>query len=191
MSRRCVLEVALARLLKDAPTMSAWRRVWSWEVMWAMVLGLMVVRAAPGAASQADAARLRIKNGHHLTVTLGKTRQPAFGIRPEKKVWRVELGADLIGAEADVKDVTPNGLGDRWSLPVEAAELVLDPTRFLPSHVYRLEIRRERLLLGSAFVYLYPPPVERVSRLELEERAGRPEPVERPSSLGVIPKGHL
>src|SRR5258708_2373018 len=116
---------------------------------------------APTAAGAVAVARLRIKNGHSLTVALGKTREAATGIRPEKKIWTLELDASLVGADADLRDVTPNVAGARWSVPVETEHLVLDATRFLAGHVYRLELRRERLLLGSALVYLYPPPAER------------------------------
>jgi hypothetical protein len=75
-------------------------------------LALSSLAFAPTARAGAP-ARLRIKNGHSLTVALGK--------------------------------------------------LVLDAARFLPGHVYRLELRLNRLLVGSALVYLYPPPAERVS----------------------------
>jgi hypothetical protein len=158
--------------------------------MWCLV-GLVVFGAAERSPEAAEAARLRIRNGHHLTVTLGKTRQEAFGVRPDKKVWELELAAELIGAVADLQDVTPNARGERWSIPVESARLALDPTRFLPSHVYRLEIRRARLVVGTAFVYLYPPPAERVRRVELDDRADAPDRVDGPSELGVIPKSGL
>jgi hypothetical protein len=142
---------------------------------------------APPAAAGA-AARLRIKNGHGLTVALGKTREPATGIRPEKKIWTLELDASLVGADAELRDVTPNMPGARWSVPVETEHLVLDATRFLAGHVYRLEVRRERQLLGSALVYLYPPPVERVSRVNLDDA---PEAAEKGFTPATLPKGGL
>jgi hypothetical protein len=117
-------------------------------------------------------ARLRIKNGHGLTVSLGRTREAATGIRPDKKVWTLELDASIVGADAELRDVTPNVAGARWSVPVETEHLALDATRFLASHVYLLEVRRERKLLGSALVYLYPPPPpERVSRVDFDDQA--------------------
>jgi hypothetical protein len=142
------------------------------------------------AARATEAARLRIKNGHHLMVNLGKTRQDAIGLRPEKKVWQLDLGAELVGAAADFQDVTPNGHGERWNLPVAATKIELDTTRFLPSHIYRLEIRRARVLVGTAFVYLYPPPAERVRRVELDDRPADGEALDA-SPLGVIPKSGL
>jgi hypothetical protein len=145
--------------------------------------------AGATATGATEAARLRIRNGHHLMVSLGKTRQEAIGVRAEKKVWQLDLGAELVGAAATFDDVTPNGRGERWSLPVASAKVELDPTRFLPSHIYRLEIRRARVLVGTAFVYLYPMPAERVRRVELDDQPAA-EPLDA-SPLGVIPKSGL
>ena len=133
-------------------------------------------------------AQLRIRNGHNLTVALGKTREAATGIRPQKKVWTLELDAALVGADADLRDVTPNVPSARWSLPVETERLVLDATRFVPGHVYRMELRRDRQLVGSALVYLYPPPAERVSRVVLDDR---PEPADKGFAPATSPKGGL
>jgi hypothetical protein len=137
------------------------------------------------------AGRLRIKNGHGLTVSLGRTREVATGIRPDKKVWTLELDASLVGADAELRDVTPNVVGARWSVPVDTEHLVLDATRFLASHVYRLEVRRERKLLGSALVYLYPPPPpERVSRVDLDDQA-EPAPDGKDEPPAPLAKGGL
>jgi len=132
--------------------------------------------------------RLRIKNGHGLTVVLGKTREAATGIRPEKKIWTLELDAAFVGADADLRDVTPDVTGARWTVPVKTEHVVLDAASFLPGHVYRLELRRERQLLGSALVYLYPPPSERVSRVILEEQ---PETDDKGFAPATVPKGGL
>jgi hypothetical protein len=133
----------------------------------------LIVGLAPtgaGAAQAADAP-LRIKNGHKMTVKLGKTRQAAQGIRPEKQVWKLELTRDLVGAVAELEDVTPRWQNVRLSVPIESERVVLDGERFIPDHVYRLEIRRARQVVGNALVYLYPPPVERVKRVEFERAA--------------------
>jgi hypothetical protein len=139
-----------------------------------------------------DAAPVHIKNGRSVNVVLGKTREAAVGIRPEKKAWPVELGAGLVGAEADLQDVTPDVAGARWVVPVVAPRLSLDEARFLPGHVYRLELRRERRLLGSVLVYLFPPPAARVSRIELDDG---PEPPSDDGDAGfgpaTVPKGRL
>jgi hypothetical protein len=154
------------------------------------VFGLLVAVAAEASAGSADAAHLRIKNGHHLTVTLGKTRQDATGVRPERKAWQLELAAELVGAAADFQDVTPNARGERWSIPVESAKLQLDPTRFLPSHVYRLEVRRARIVVGTALVYLYPPAAERVRHVDLDDRPDGADQ-EDAAPLSVVPKSGL
>jgi hypothetical protein len=151
---------------------------------------LAVLAVAPVAFAEAP-ARVRIKNGHGITVALGKTREPATGIRPEKKTWALELDPSFVGADADLRDVTPDVAGARWSVPVTTARLVLDATRFLPGHVYRLELRRERQAIGNALVYLYPPPAERVTRVNLDDR---PEPAaadEAGFAPAAVPKGRL
>ena len=155
------------------------------------VMGLLVAGVAQAGPATVEVARLRIKNGHHMTVSLGKTRQEAIGLRPDKKAWQLELPADLIGAAAEFRDVTPNGRGERWSIPVASAKLELDATRFLPSHVYRLEIRRARIVVGTALVYLYPPAAERVRRVDLDDRAEGADQLDGSDQLGVIPKSGL
>ncbi len=132
-------------------------------------LGIFFVAAAWTAPARA-AARLRIKNGHNVMIALEHGRESASAIRPDKKVWTLELTADLVGGVAELEDVTPNLPGAHWTLAVSTDHLVLDATRFLPSHVYRVEVRRERQVLGSAFVYLYPPPAARITRVDLQER---------------------
>jgi hypothetical protein len=148
---------------------------------------LVALTLAPVAFAEAP-ARVRIKNGHGITVALGKTREAATGIRPDKKAWALELDPSFVGAEADLRDVTPDVAGARWSVPVTAARLVLDGTRFLPGHVYRLELRRERQSLGNALVYLYPPPAERVQRVNLDDR---PAPATTDEAFAPVPKGRL
>src|SRR5262245_18728003 len=84
-----------------------------------------------GSAHAADAP-LRIKNGYKMTVRLGKTREAAVGIRPEKMVWTLELTRDLVGATANLEDVTPRWASAPWSVPTETERLVLDAERVLP-----------------------------------------------------------
>jgi len=135
-----------------------------------IVVTVGVALTGAGAAQAANAS-LRIKNGHKMTVRLGKTREAAQGIRSEKQVWTLELTRDLVGAVAELEDVTPRWQNARLSVPIESERVVLDGERFIPDHIYRLEIRRARQLVGSALVYLYPPPVERVKRVEFERDA--------------------
>jgi len=135
-----------------------------------IVVTVGVALTGAGAAQAANAS-LRIKNGHKMTVRLGKTREAAQGIRSEKQVWTLELTRDLVGAVAELEDVTPRWQNARLSVPIESERVVLDGERFIPDHIYRLEIRRARQLVGSALVYLYPPPVERAKRVEFERDA--------------------
>ncbi len=154
-----------------------------------IVVALAFAFAAPAVAA-VTVARLRIKNSHTVMVALGGTRESASGIRPDKKVWTLELSAELVGGVAELDDVTPNVSGAHWSLPIATEHLVMDAARFLPSHVYRMEVLKERHVVGNALVYLYPPPVQRVSRVQLDERA-EAEPQDATTGPGVTPKGHL
>jgi hypothetical protein len=161
-----------------------------WVRIWLVVAGV-----ALGATGQAAGTRLRIRNGHGVVVALGGSREAASGVRPGKQEWVLEVGADLAGATALLDDVTPGATASKWTLPVSGDRIVLDAARFRPSHVYRLEARRDRVVLGSVFVYLYPPPVERVKRLDLDERADADKAHEDEPATGfvpaVLPKGGL
>jgi hypothetical protein len=157
-----------------------------------MVAVAVAVAAGGASAGEASVPRLRIKNGHELHVALARSREAATGIRPdsrsEKQSWTLQLTPELAGASAELEDVTPGVPGSRWSVPVLAERVVLDAARFLPSHVYRVEVRRERQLLGSGLVYLYPPPAERVSRVRFDEQTDAKAGAFSPA---VLPKGGL
>jgi hypothetical protein len=147
-------------------------------------------------AAPAPAPRLRIKNAQSIRVALGTHRhEPASGIRPEKGVWNVMVTTDLTGASAELVDLTPDVARSRWVVDVQGDRLVLDAGRFLPSHVYQLDVRKEKRLIGSALVYLYSPPVERVGRVEFkdEETTNKGETAKKDDSgdLAAVPKGGL
>jgi hypothetical protein len=151
----------------------------------------LVARADPAPAPAPDPPpRLRIKNGQSIRVVLGTRRhEPASGIRPEKGAWNVITTIDLTGSSAEMLDLTPNAARSRWVVEVQGDKLVLDTRRFVPSHVYQLEIRKQKRLIGSALLYLYPPPAENVGHVEFkDEESGKKD-----DSQGVsrVPKGDL
>ena len=159
-------------------------------------LGLILVPCAvlaialTAGSSHATPTRLKIKNGRNITVALDGSRERAVGIKPENEIWTLMLVGDLAGSTADLQDVTPNVTRSRWTIPVETDRLALDQPRFLPSHVYRIEIRKEKQLLGTAFVYLYPPPPPpEVNHVELGGEKENDQP--KSSSPHQIPKGGL
>jgi hypothetical protein len=134
--------------------------------------------------------RLRVKNAHSVRVVLGRRRrEPASAIRPQKGVWRVILASKLAGASAELQDLTPNAPRSRWVVKVKGDQILLDAGRFLPSHVYQMDVRQGRRLIGSALVYLYPPPVERVSRVQFRQQ----ETTKKADSgkVSIAPKGDL
>src|SRR5262245_53040264 len=106
----------------------------------------------PGEAAPARVKTIRIKNAGTIRVVLGKKREPAAGVRPDKDGWKLVLSADLDGSSAELQDITPNVQATRWTLAVTGEKVALDPERFLPTHVYRVVFRRDHQLLGSALV---------------------------------------
>jgi hypothetical protein len=150
------------------------------------------VRADPpaGAPAPAPPPKLRIKNAQFIRVTLGTRRhEPASAIRPEKGVWNVVTMSDLTGASAELVDLTPDAPHSRWLVEVQGDKVVLDERRFLPTHVYQLDVRKEKKLLGTALVYLYAPPTEKVGHVEFKDE----ESAKKDDSPGVssVPKGDL
>jgi hypothetical protein len=121
--------------------------------------------------------RLLLKNAQNIRVSLGYKRQhePASGIRPDKGGWNVVSKTDLTGSSAELLDVTPDATRSRWQVEVQGDKLVLDAHRFLPSHVYQLDVRKEKRLVGTVLVYLYPPQSDGKEKVEFtdEETAGK------------------
>ncbi len=147
--------------------------------------GLSTARSLQAAP---DVKRIRIKNGRTIRVVLGQRREPAAGLRPDKTGWTAILAPDLAGSTADLQDITPGVPSSRWNVSVSLGKLTLDSERFLPSHVYRVEFRRDGQLLGDALIYLYPLPAERTARVKFEEDK---EPEPESSSIAPTPKGEL
>jgi len=157
------------------------------------------LRAEPDAAAKTPAAapKLLLKNASSIRVTLGyKRHEPASGIRPEKGVWNVVARTDLTGSSAELIDLTPNAPRSRWQVEVQGDKLVLDTRRFVPSHVYQLDVRKEKKLVGTVLVYLYPPAAGGTDKVEFkdEEVAGKKEPAGKKGDSGElarVPKGDL
>lgn len=94
----------------------------------------------------------------------------------------------MVGAAVELEDVTPGWQAVRLSVPIRTESVVLDAANFLADHAYRVEVRRASQLLGSALVYLYPPPVERVHQLDFESTSKASDHQGRPA---VSPKRSL
>lgn len=137
--------------------------------------------------------KLRIKNARSINVVLGyKRHEPASAIKPDKGVWNVVMTPDLAGAAAELVDLTPNAARSRWTLEVQADKLVLDARRFVPTHVYQLDVRKEKKLVGSALVYLYPPPNEDNGKVEFkDEETTAKKDKDAGGALTSVPKGDL
>jgi hypothetical protein len=164
----------------------------------AIALGLSLAttaRAEPAPAPPSSAApappKLRIKNARNIRVTLGSRRhEPAAAIRPEKGLWNVVMTPELGGASAELVDLTPNAARSRWTLEVQGDKVVLDARRFLPTHVYQLDVRKEKRLIGTALVYLYPPPNEDNGHVDFKDEETTAKKDDG-SPLNSVPKGDL
>lgn len=165
--------------------------------------------ATPSEKAPPAPVKLQLKNGQSIRVTLGYRRQhePASGIRPDKgPVWTVIARNDLTGSSAELVDLTPDAPRSRWQVEVQGDKLVLDSRRFVPSHVYQMDVRKERKLVGSVLLYLYPPPAgDGTDKVDFkdEEAAGKKDESSgkktdsdtgsEPDGLGLarVPKGEL
>jgi len=153
-----------------------------------------MIQTAPGA----PAPRLRIKNASAIRVTLGTRRhEPASAIRPEKGIWNVVLASDLTGASAELVDLTPDAPRSRWSVEVQGDKIVLDAHRFAPTHVYQIDVRKERAVIGTALLYLHQPPAEKLGRVEFTDGEAKGKQGEKAapkadaSGIARVPKGDL
>jgi hypothetical protein len=192
-----VLDAARAKREKAAMNLAYASRLLRRSLLW-MTLGPGLAGAAraeppdsPPAAPAPSAARLRIKNARAIRVSLGSRRhEPASAIRPEKGLWNVIFASDLGGASAELQDVTPDAPRSRWVVDVQGDKLVLDGRRFLPTHVYQMDVRKERRLVGSALVYLYPPPAENNGRVEFKDEETTAKKDDS-GEVSRVPKGDL
>jgi hypothetical protein len=102
------------------------------------------------------APRADVRNGTRIHIQLAGHREEAVGLRPGADGWRVVVGGGDV--RAALFDVTSGRSLAGFELPVQRGKVLLDRARFLADHAYRLELRRGTELLGSALLYLYPPP---------------------------------
>jgi hypothetical protein len=167
------------------------RRALLASTLFLFTAGVARAQKAKAPAPPPPPPRLRIKNGQMVRVALERRRhEPASGIRPEKGAWTVIAAIDLTGASAELVDLTPYAARSRWVVQGKGDKLVLDARRFLPSHVYQLDVRKEKRLIGTTFVYLYPPPsaTGRAERVEFKDEEERKKD---DSPLSSVPKGDL
>lgn len=124
-------------------------------MMRGMVVGLALSALLGGVAT---ASPLKIRNGSTVRVALAGKREAGVGLRPRTGGWQLEL-APVLGAVADVFDVTEGATASKWTVQVEDGVVFFDQETFLPGHAYRVLVRRGAEALGATLVYLYPPTV--------------------------------
>jgi hypothetical protein len=136
----------LASILLNGRAVRAYPIFFAW-----MLLGLPAL-----------AAPLRAKNGQTVRLRLGSQHERGIGLKPGRPEsgWRLVL-APTEAEAADVVDVTVGAPANKWTVAVVGDALMFDASRFVPDHAYRVELRRGARALGSALVYLYPPPEKR------------------------------
>jgi hypothetical protein len=110
-----------------------------------------------GITLPAAAEPLRTRSGQSVQVALSGHRERGVGLRPGSHGWSLTL-ADSAAGVAEVHDVTAGAGNAKWLVSVVDASLRFDPARFVAGHAYRVELKRGTLSLGSALVYLFPPP---------------------------------
>jgi hypothetical protein len=137
------------------------------------LLGIVLLASVVGVAGSAEARTLRLQGGSTVRVVLSGKAERGVGLRAiDGMRWRLQLPDAGDGEEAVLVDVTEGATAAKWVLAVEGGALVLDGTRFVPGHAYRVELKRGG---GSALVYLYPPrPTKGRDRVVFDE--DRPAP---------------
>lgn len=165
---------------------------------WLCLLAALLVTAPgwrAGAGKPPAPKTVHIQNARSIRVVLAKTREQAAGVRPDKEGkegWKVVMGKELDGSTADLTDVTPNIQGHRYSLTVADGAILLDPGRFLPTHVYRVMLVKERQIVGTALLYLYAPPTPpKKSRLDFADGADGTDGAGSSAPITPSPKGGL
>lgn len=140
-------------------------------------------------AGAAEARTLRLQGGSTVRVVLSGKAERGLGLRAiDGGRWRLQLPDAAEGDEAVLVDVTEGAVATKWVLAVDGGALVLDGTRFVPGHAYRVELKRGG---GSALVYLYPPrPTKGRDRVVFDE--DRPSPVTADDDgIAISPKPAL
>jgi hypothetical protein len=159
-----------------------------------LLLGwVLVALVSIAAAGSAEARTLRLQGGSTVRVVLSGKSERGVGLRAlDGGRWRLQLPDAVEGDEAVLVDVTEGAVGTKWVLAVDGGVLVLDGTRFVPGHAYRVELKRGG---GSALVYLYPPrPTKGRDRVVFDE--DRPAPAVAPAlddndGIAITPKPAL
>jgi hypothetical protein len=159
-----------------------------------LLLGwVLVALVSIAAAGSAEARTLRLQGGSTVRVVLSGKSERGVGLRAlDGGRWRLQLPDAVEGDEAVLVDVTEGAVGTKWVLAVDGGVLVLDGTRFVPGHAYRVELKRGG---GSALVYLYPPrPTKGRDRVVFDE--DRPAPRVAPAlddndGIAITPKPAL
>jgi hypothetical protein len=131
--------------------------------MKSVILGLLLSSGA------VFGAPLELLGGESVRVKVAGQSKAGFAIHPGgEDGWRVRLGATQGAVTAELIDVTPGTPARTLRVAVVGGELFLDGVRFHGNHVYRVDVRRAGISLGSALVYLRP-------RAQLKEAPRRKE----------------
>jgi hypothetical protein len=142
-------------------------------------LVLVAVMVAPAAG-----APLAVRNGRSIRISLAGQRQAAQALTPGAQGWRLDL-ARLRGT-LRLSDVTVGAAPSTMELQVSGAAVLLENGRFRPDHAYRIELRKGMTVVGTAFIYLKPPPRQRAIRFNDKDTSASAD-----GELVTIAKGTL
>ena len=119
---------------------------------------LAILMLVAGQGGIATASPVAVRHGRTIHVSLAGRTQEAVALRATAAGWLLDLGGTPAGATVSVRDVTTVGASPtRYELNVVPG-LLLDLARFRADHAYRVYVRRGTEVLGSALIYLQPPP---------------------------------
>src|SRR6478672_2022388 len=99
---------------------------------------------------------LKARNHEVIQVKVGSQRRGTIALHARPEGWRLELSGSTANGSAEVVDLTPGTPARTLSVIINGDELLLDNTRFIANHVYRVQLRRGGVAVESGYVYLYP-----------------------------------
>ncbi len=116
----------------------------------------LILFALVSAVGPAVASPLKARNSEVIQLKVGSQRRDTIALRARTEGWRLVLSGTTANGSAEIVDLTPGTPARTLSVILNGDELLLDNTRFVGGHVYRVQLRRGGVAVESGFVYLYP-----------------------------------
>jgi hypothetical protein len=114
-----------------------------------------------------SSVQARVLPGAGIRVAIEGKREAGIGLRGDGRGWRLPLGQLAGATQVVLVDVT-SPTHDKWVLPIEGKSVVLDGSRFVGGHAYRIEVLSGMTCLERGLVYLYPSRGGRATRVAFD-----------------------